>query len=48
MLGLPIALAKTANARAVLEAGMVYLTFKNVLGNKWYLIPNWCNWMGLE
>ena len=27
VLGLPIALAKTANARAVLEAGMVYLTF---------------------
>ncbi|PRQ12245.1 PTS alpha-glucoside transporter subunit IIBC [Corynebacterium sp. 13CS0277] len=28
VLGLPIALAKTANARAVLEAGMVYLTFQ--------------------
>lgn len=27
VLGLPIALAKTAQARAVLEAGMVYLTF---------------------
>ena len=27
VLGLPIALAKTANARAVLEAAMVYLTF---------------------
>lgn len=27
VLGLPIALAKTAHARAVLEAGMVYLTF---------------------
>ena len=28
VLGLPIALAKTANARGVLEAGMVYLTFQ--------------------
>lgn len=27
VLGLPIALAKTAQARAVLEAGMIYLTF---------------------
>ena len=31
-LGLPIALAKTANARAVLEAGMVYLTFLYFVG----------------
>ena len=34
-LGLPIALAKTANARAVLEAGMVYLTFLYHRENKW-------------
>ena len=32
VLGLPIALAKTANARAVLEAGMVYLTFNYLSG----------------
>lgn len=32
VLGLPIALAKTAQARAVLEAGMVYLTFSYFVG----------------
>lgn len=32
VLGLPIALAKTAPARAVLEAGMVYLTFSYFVG----------------
>ncbi|MBV7302618.1 alpha-glucoside-specific PTS transporter subunit IIBC [Corynebacterium sp. TAE3-ERU2] len=33
VLGLPIALAKTANARAVLEAAMVYLTFQYFLSS---------------
>ncbi|THD36484.1 MAG: PTS alpha-glucoside transporter subunit IIBC, partial [Rothia mucilaginosa] len=32
VIGLPIALAKTAPARAVLEAGMVYLTFSYFVG----------------
>ncbi len=32
VLGLPIALAKKAQARAVLEAGMVYLTFNYFVG----------------
>ena len=39
VLGLPIALAKTANARAVLEAGMVYLTFN-------YLVAGMLNFWG--
>ena len=32
VIGLPIALAKTANARAVMEAAMVYLTFNYFVG----------------
>ena len=45
VLGLPIALAKTAQARAVLEAGMIYLTFNYFVAS---ILSIWGDTFGVD